>query len=382
MVGQQADAMANPEHLAKLKGGVETWNRWRKDNPKVKPDLSEADFHGADLSDADLCRTNLTDAKLPSVSMARADLSDADLSRTDLTEAKLPSVSMARAELLGAKLAGAHLTYAEFHSANLSYADLGGALLAGALLVGTKLRGANLRKALVVGSYFHECELVDSDLTNARIVNTVFANTDLSRAKGLEAVVFDGPSTIGIDTIFRSKGKIPEVFLRGCGVPDEFITFAKSLVTSPIEFYSCFISYSTKDQEYADRLYADLQNKGVRCWFALEDLRIGDRFQERIEESIRLYDKLLVVLSENSVNSPWVEREVQAAFEKEQRQGSTVLFPVRLDDAVMECPRAWAADIRRTRHIGDFRKWKDHDAFQKSLDRLLRDLKSQDSKPK
>jgi hypothetical protein len=41
-----------------------------------------------------------------------------------------------------------------------------------------------------------------------------------------------------------------------------------------------------------------------------------------------------------------------------------------------------AADIRRTRHIGDFRKWKDHDSFQKSLDRLLRDLKSQGTKPK
>jgi hypothetical protein len=59
-----------------------------------------------------------------------------------------------------------------------------------------------------------------------------------------------------------------------------------------------------------------------------------------------------------------------------------LLFPVRLDDAVIDCPRAWAADIRRTRHIGDFRKWKDHDSFQKSLDRLLRDLKSQDSKSK
>jgi hypothetical protein len=73
---------------------------------------------------------------------------------------------------------------------------------------------------------------------------------------------------------------------------------------------------------------------------------------------------------------------VQAAFEKENRQGSTVLFPIQLDDAVMDCSRAWAADIRRTRQIGDFRKWKDPDSFQESLDRLLRDLKSQDSKPK
>ena len=51
-----------------------------------------------------------------------------------------------------------------------------------------------------------------------------------------------------------------------------------------------------------------------------------------------------------------------------------MLFPIRLDDEVMETTRAWAADIRRTRHIGDFRPWKDHDAYQESFDRLLRDL--------
>jgi hypothetical protein len=102
---------------------------------------------------------------------------------------------------------------------------------------------------------------------------------------------------------------------------------------------------------------------------------IAGKFQERIEESILRCEKLLVVLSTDSVNSQWVEREVQAAFEKERRQSTTVLFPVRIDDAVMDCPYGWAAEIRRTRHIGDFRKWRDRDSFQKSLDRLLRDLR-------
>jgi len=148
-----------------------------------------------------------------------------------------------------------------------------------------------------------------------------------------------------------------------------------------LEFYSCFISYSTKDQEFADRLYADLQNKGVPCWFAPHDLKIGDKFQEKIEGSIQVYEKLLIILSENSVNSPWVEREVQTAMEKERRPpGDTVLFPIRLDDAVMDSNRAWAADIRRTRHIGDFRKWKDRDSSKGAFERLLRDLKTKDPK--
>jgi hypothetical protein len=182
-----------------------------------------------------------------------------------------------------------------------------------------------------------------------------------------------------LETLYRSNGNIPESFLRGCGVPDEMIVNAHALATArnPIQFYSCFISYSSKDQEFADRLYADLQNKGVRCWFAPEDLKIGDRFRDRINESIRLHDKLLLILSENSVSSQWVGDEVEAALEREQKENRTVLFPIRIDNAVMDSDKAWAATIKRTRHVGDFTRWKDHDSYREALDRLLRDLKAE-----
>ena len=162
---------------------------------------------------------------------------------------------------------------------------------------------------------------------------------------------------------------------------EELIGFAKATYGQAIEFYSCFISYSSRDDEFARRLHADLQDNGVRCWFAPDDLRIGDKFRARIDEAIRLHDKLLLILSEDSVNSTWVEDEVESALEKERTakergEERTVLFPIRLDSAVMETDAAWAASIRRTRHIGDFTDWKDHDAYQESFQRLLRDLKS------
>jgi len=96
----------------------------------------------------------------------------------------------------------------------------------------------------------------------------------------------------------------------------------------------------------------------------------------RIDESIRVHNKLMVILSENSIRSPWVEEEVEAALEKERKQNKLALFPIRLDDAVMETEQAWAASLRRMRHIGDFRAWKDHDPYQKSFEHLLRDLKA------
>src|SRR5260370_28821319 len=107
------------------------------------------------------------------------------------------------------------------------------------------------------------------------------------------------------------------LFMSGAGAPDSFIAYMKSLVVEPIEYYSCFISYSTKDQRFADLLHSQLRQKNMRGWLATEDLKIGDRFREKIDEAIRLYDKLLLVLSKNSVKSQWGQSEVEAAFEKQ-----------------------------------------------------------------
>jgi TIR domain-containing protein len=169
--------------------------------------------------------------------------------------------------------------------------------------------------------------------------------------------------------------------LRGVGLPDNLIDYLPSLLlNAPIQFHSCFISYSSKDHEFAERLYADLQNKGVRCWYAPEDMKIGDKFCSRIDQSIHLHDRLLLILSAHSITSPWVETEVETAFEKEEKEKRPVLFPIRVDGAVMDSSVSWAAAIRRTRHIGDFTHWKEHDAYQKALARVLRDLQTEDEK--
>ena len=306
--------MAIQEHIEILLQGVDTWNKWRRKNLDLYPDFS-----------------------------------------------------------------GALLIVADLSGANLSNADFGNAILSGANFRGSNLKGANLSGAKLSETDFSGADMDGANLSKAEMSRTTFGNIDLSVVKGLEAVDHRGPSTIGIDTIYHSNGKIPETFLKGAGVSDTFITYIRSLIGQPIEYYSCFISYSSKDNVFAERLYADLQSKNVRCWFAPEDMKIGDKIRPRIDEAIRIHDKLLLVLSAQSVESDWVEKEVETAFEKEEQQKRLVLFPIRLDDAVLctTTTQAWAADIRRTRHIGDFRKWKQHDDYQKALNRLLRDLKAE-----
>lgn len=105
-------------------------------------------------------------------------------------------------------------------------------------------------------------------------------------------------------------------------------------------------------------------------------MKIGDKIRVRIDESIRIYDKLLLILSEHSVASDWVEKEVETALEKERKEKRTVLFPIRLDEAVMNIESGWPADVRRARHIGDFSQWKHHDPYKNAFERLLRDLKA------
>lgn len=249
-------------------------------------------------------------------------------------------------------------------------------------LRGANLIGADLRKASLIGADLREVDLSGADLreaelSKAQLWETTFANTNLGRSI-LEYCRHRGPSTLDHRTLIRSGG-LPEVFLRGCGWPDELIATVPALLNDPIQFYSCFISYSHLDDAFATRLHADLQDHGVRCWFAPHDLRIGDRFHDTIDRAIRLRDKLLVILSANSLASKWVEDEIQAALEEERRGGErgTVLFPLRIDDAIETADVAWATRIRRTRHIGDLSRWIEHEAYQAAFARLLRDLKAE-----
>lgn len=308
--------MVNYKHRGILRQGVDVWNIWRKEHPEICPDLSLADLSRANLSEADL---------------SEADLSGANLSLANLSEANLSQADLSQADLSGANLYLANLSGASLYLVNLS--------------------------ENIVGL-------------------TVFGNVDLRTVKGLDTVHHSSPSTIGIDTILRSEGNISAAFLRGTGATDSFITYIRSLSQNPIEYHTCFISYSSKDQAFAERLYTDLQSKGVRCWFAPEDMDVGDKIRHRIEESIRLYDKLLLVLSENSIASNWVAYEVERALNKEPTGVPKVLYPIRLDNAVMTSQAGWANDIKSTRHISDFTHWRNLDDYQKAFNRLLRALKA------
>jgi len=342
--------MANPEHLELLKRGVEAWNKWIREHQYFTPDLRGADLSRADLNGANLYGVDLMGASLTDAGLSNADLSGAYLINTDLGGANLIN-----ANLYGSTLVGANLQGAVLFEANLSHANLTGA-----------------------------------DLTTAALSNTTFVGNDLSEVRGLEMVMHLAPSSIGVDTLYKSGGRIPEAFLRGCGVPDDFIAFIPSHfgVRQAIQFYSCFISYSTRDEEFARRLYSRMRDEKLRVWFAPEEMKGGQKLYEQIERAIQLHDRLLLVLSESSMRSEWVITEIQRARETEVREGRRKLFPITIVE--FDKVKAWrrfdadtgkdlAREVREY-FIPDFSNWKDHDAFEKAFARLLRDLRAEETR--
>jgi uncharacterized protein YjbI with pentapeptide repeats len=157
--------MANRIQLNIARSGAAAWNRWRQTHPAVRISLAAADLSGLNLAGADLSGAGLRDANLSHTNLAGADLMGADLRRANLSAANLS----------GADLEGADLTQARLDHANFSGAFL--------------------------------------ELTILRAV-------DLSETIGLEKARHTGHSRMTLDTFFRSKGRIPDIFLRHAGLPN------------------------------------------------------------------------------------------------------------------------------------------------------------------
>ena len=165
--------MANPDHVAIIQKGVEKWNEWRKKHHDVTPDLSRYDFSGSSLGEANL---------------SAADLSEANLAKANLNASDLSEANLAKANLNAADLSEANLT-----KANLSY--------------------SNQSNANLTGANFSGAELKNTDFKKSMMGFCIFGDVDLSNARGLDSVSHVAPSTIGIDSLYKSQGNIPNIFL-------------------------------------------------------------------------------------------------------------------------------------------------------------------------
>jgi len=377
--------MANLKQLDILKTGVDSWNLWRINNSHIMPSLSEAGLHMAYLKEANLSLADLTDADLRMAELVEANLSQADLTWANLNEAvlrnanlhrsKIQKANLAMANLEGADLSRAVLTWSTLGRANLRFAKLVEANLNAANLSGSDLTGATLKRASLIGANLTRANLDGVDLSACIVGGTLFGNVDLSVVKGLETLVHLGPSPIGIDTVYKSRGNIPETFLLQAGVPKDLIAYIDAHIDQTDELFSCFISYTGKDEGFAHKLFADLLEQGVRCWVVTEKVRKQERYYPLIDAALNLHDKELLLVSEHSLESDWLENEIYDAFEKEEKTGEIILLPLLLDDSAKYSEKPWIVKMRRSRQVFDFSLWQDEETYVKMLGSLTRELK-------
>jgi uncharacterized protein YjbI with pentapeptide repeats len=383
--------MANQEQLSILKQGVEIWNKWRSENKETKIDLSGADLSGFDLQNAFLLGANLNGASFHKARLFVANLCDTDLSDVDLSHAFLKG-----AKLLDANLVNANLNDADLQAANFSRADLRTVTLRNANLTETDLTnvtlyGADLRKALLYKTEFNLTNVDQTDFTNCLLGAAVFARIDLSLVIGLEMIKHHTVSTLGTDTLLFSKGKIPEAFLRGCGLSDWEIESAKLYnpdlsneeinkvlyrmydirATQALQISPLFISYSHADSEFVDRIEKSLNSRGIRFWRDIHHATAG-KLEKQIDRAIRHNPTVLVILSENSVESDWVEHEGNLARKLEKETKRDVLCPIALDNSLENSP--WSEitmEQVKKYNILDFSEWEDDEQFEKMFVRLI-----------
>lgn len=350
--------MADQGQVRRLKRSVAEWNTWRKGHPEIRPSLIGATLSRTDLRGANLSSAILSEAFLSGTNLSEADLSDANLS--------------------GAILRNANFSHADLNHADLRSADLSGANLSGADLFGVNLSGASLSGVDLSSAFLGNANLINVNLGGVTFNRTVLSRTlfawvDLSKVKGLETARYNGRSIVDINTVTLPADSPTRLhFLRGVGFTETQISSLPSLLAPrPILHHSLFISYAIQDQAIAQQLSTDLRENDVPCWFVPHDLSSDNYFRERIGQAIHSQDKLLLLLSEHSIQSGWVRYEVELALSRENQE---MLFPICLDNALSRSTASWAVSLKATCHIGDFTGWQDDATYQEAFTTLLRHL--------
>jgi hypothetical protein len=354
---QASEDLFRDSNLRKINQGVAAWNAWAEALASQNLDWR------ADLRDANLAGLDLAGAQL-----RRAILSGANLKGSNLVEAQLRGAKLRAADLHGADLSRSNLRRANFERANLLGANLSGA----------SLLGANLSRTVLKGTIFRD----------AVMGNTVFAGTNLASAKDLDRTTHSTPSHISVDTLVKSRGRLPDAFLRGIGLSprlQSIIHGARSVREVAFEQWvneggstrlaTCFISYSKKDREFVHKLRDHLNEIGVDYWYDDERLKGGQNIADSVVEAIETRDKTILVLSGSSMRSDWVAVEIDQALKQQEIRQKVVLVAVKIDDEI-DVASPVLMKIERTRII-DFSNTHDNaKKFQKVFTELTRALAS------
>lgn len=309
--------------------------------------------------------SSLKGANLQGLDLAWADFRGKDLRGTDFSDSNLSRSTFDSANLEGASFNSTTFKLGSFQGANLHEASFSN----------TKLYGVDFTEADLTNSYFGSIEFLyaifkKAKMDGATLTKSIFKFcTDISESTGIsDTRIYD--LALDRSTIIYNVAGLPDEFLKKTGYSQREIDVLRELYREN-RFFSCFISHAEQNLDFAEKLIGDLESQDISCWHYKKDLKGGDDWFPQIERGIEGHDKLIVVLSKDSVCRENVVAEIVKAIELEEITNIKRLFPIRLDNFILSkemmeiakenvrtglWSRNWVSFVRK-RHIPDFLDW-------------------------
>ncbi len=370
-------------------------------------------------------RTNFSGANMKGARLDGINIDGNTLlfSNVDFESASLKGTTFSRTNFVGSSFVGADLAGATFDRCILIGCDFFRAICSN-----MKFFGGTLEDSCLVQTDFTEAFFGGTSFENALIGWTKFNGSRLGMIRDLEKVQYsklppDTPTEVrdampagevpsfvdmaaieNTAEIYRLVSTHPvaesppsevltppdvlTAFLSRNGVSSHFVeAFTRMLADRQIAFESVFISYSTRDQDFADFLFGQLQSAGIKAWYAPRDIEGGKTILEQVKSAIHAHDRVILILSGNSLNSGWVSNELRLAYYREREGQRRVLFPIRI--VSFDELQRWelhdadtGVDLAhhvRSYFVPDFSAWEVGKGIGQEVQRLIRALQKKDS---
>ena len=348
-------------------------------------DLANDELFGIDLTNSNLRMAEFQGSNLHSAHLSRSNLVHANFSRANLSSCFLTRSNLSMSTFSSANLAGADLSSSDLSFANLEGANLSRANLSAANLTGASLNGASLRNATLFATNLTQTDLTGADLRGANIIKaelesaaffeavfgmSTFVNCDLSTAIALDFSRHTGPSTIGLDTIVKSRGLLPKKFLLDAGVAEPFVAVQDSLIGVKRKYPSVLTIGSKQDTVLAKRLENSLRSAQISCWNFAADDESWVQSSETIQGHTGYFDRLVLICTDSCLESTEARRrlaEVTGGKDEAALQNITTLAV----GSLFEESSDELCTLLKQGVVVDFRGWDDLRVFEVAVTSLI-----------
>lgn len=244
-------------------------------------------------------------------------------------------------------------------------------------------------------SYFNSVDLRNSVIADTTFYKTAFIDCQLNTdtiQQTVESTV-QNYASIDFQSILKSAQIDFDILKKFFNITEPKLKNTIDKITSPIDFYTVFISYSFNDKNFAKKLNDALTSRGIRTFIWEKDAPGGKRLDDIMSSGVNAHDKILFIASQHSLKSKACQFELTEARKKQEATWENIFFPVHIDDylfqvqknqirPIFKADEYWEniEEIKRVNSL-DFTAFKDEvldtDKFNEKVNNIIQDLKKE-----